>query len=309
MKYFDLHCDTPFELYERKTPLASGGTHITAEKVRGFEKYAQIMDIWSQNDISGQECYEKFFKICDNFTNELDKNSQFCFCRNSVDMTKAFSEGRQPVFLGIEGGKLLCGDISRLDVLYAAGARFFTLVWKGDCEIGGAHDTENGLTDFGRKALERLSALGMAVDLSHASDRMTEEATEICKSGKIPAIASHSSARAVTSHRRNLTDELAKKIAGAGGIIGVCLAGGFLSDAKPAHLSDAVRHILHYLDIGLEKSICIGADLDGATPPEEIRNVSDMPRLFDALVLAGVSEQSAEDIFFYNAERFICRYM
>ena len=74
MKYFDLHCDTPFELYERKTPLASGGTHITAEKVRGFEKYAQIMDIWSQNDISGQECYEKFFKICDNFTNELDKN-------------------------------------------------------------------------------------------------------------------------------------------------------------------------------------------------------------------------------------------
>lgn len=120
--------------------------------------------------------------------------------------------GRQTAcFLGIEGGKLLCGDISRLDVLYAAGARFFTLVWKDDCDIGGAHNTENGLTDFGRKALERLSALGMAVDLSHASDRMTEEATEICKSGKIPAIASHSSARAVTSHRRNLTDELAKK--------------------------------------------------------------------------------------------------
>lgn len=70
-----------------------------------------------------------------------------------------------------------------------------------------------------------------------------------------------------------------------------------------------MRHILHYLDIGLEKSICIGADLDGATPPKEIRNVSDMPRLFDALVSAGVSEQSAEDIFFYNAERFICRYM
>ncbi len=309
MNYFDLHCDTPFELYKRKTPLASGQTHITAEKTRGFDKYAQITDIWSQNDLSGQECYEQFFKIYDNFTGELEKNPQFCFCRTSADMTKAFSEGRQPVFLGIEGGRLLCEDISRLDALYAAGARFFTLVWKGDCDIGGAHDTENGLTDFGRRVVERLSELGMAVDLSHASDRMAQEATEICKSGKIPAIASHSGARAVTSHRRNLTDDLAKKIAGAGGITGVCLADAFISDTKPAHISDAVRHILHCLDIGLEKSICIGGDLDGATLPAEIRDVSDMPRLFEALLSAGVSEKTAQDIFFYNAERFVRRYM
>ena len=81
MKYFDLHCDTPFELYERKTPLASGGTHITAEKLRCFEKYAQIMDIWSQNDLSGQECYDNFFRIYDNFMRELAENPQFCFCR------------------------------------------------------------------------------------------------------------------------------------------------------------------------------------------------------------------------------------
>lgn len=309
MNYFDLHCDTPFELYKRKTPLVSGSTHITAEKVRGFEKYAQIMDIWSQNDLSGQECYDNFFKIYGNFINELAENPQYCLCRDSSDMTTAFSEGRNPVFLGIEGGKLLCGDISRLDVLYAAGVRFFTLVWKGECEIGGAHNVKNGLTEFGKKVVLRLSELGMAVDVSHASDRMTEETVELCKNGKIPAIASHSSARSITLQGRNLTDELAKKIAGAGGVIGVCLADVFLSDTKPAHISDAVRHILHYLDMGLEKSICIGADLDGSAPPEEIKDVSDMPRLFEALLSAGVSEKTVRNIFFFNAERFIRKYM
>ena len=309
MNCFDLHCDTPFELYKRKTPLASGGTHITAEKISGFEKYAQIMDIWSQDDLSGQECYDNFFKICDNLMRELAENPQICFCRSSADMKNAFSAGKRPIFLGIEGGKLICGDLSRLDTLYASGARFFTLVWKDDCDIGGAHNTENGLTDFGRRVVRRLSKLGMAVDVSHASDRMAEETIELCKSGKIPAIASHSSARAITSHRRNLTDELAKKISGAGGIIGVCLAGGFLSGAAPAHLSDAVRHIMHYLDIGLEKSVCIGADLDGATPPEEIKDVSDMPRLYEAVLSAGVDEGTAEDIFFRNAERFVSEYM
>ena len=97
MNYFDLHCDTPFELYKRKTPLASGGTHITAEKLRCFEKYAQIMDIWSQNDLSGQECYDNFFRIYDNFMRELAENPQFCFCRGSDDMENArfFSELRE----------------------------------------------------------------------------------------------------------------------------------------------------------------------------------------------------------------------
>lgn len=309
MNYFDLHCDTPFELYKRKTPLASGGTHITAEKIRGFEKYAQIMDIWSQNDLSGQECYDNFFRIYDNFMRELAENPQFCFCRGSDDMEKAFSEGKRAIFLGVEGGKLLCDDLSRLDTLYDLGVRFFTLVWKGDCGIGGAHNTENGLTDFGRRVVRRLSELEMAVDVSHASDRMAEETIELCKSGKIPAIASHSGLRRITSQRRNLTDALAKKIAGAGGIIGLCLADIFISDERPAHITDAVRHILGYLDMGLEKSLCIGADLDGSTPPEEIRGVCDMPRLYDAVLSAGVDEGTAEDIFFRNAERFICRYM
>lgn len=309
MNYFDLHCDTPFELYKRKTPLSSGGTHITAEKARGFEKYGQITDIWSQNDLSGQECYENFFKIYDNFISELAENPGFCLCRSAIDMKNAFSEGRRPIFLGVEGGKLLCGDIRRLDALYELGVRFFTLVWKDNCEIGGAHNTENGLTDFGRRVVLRLSELGMAVDVSHASDRTAEETIELCKEGKIPAIASHSSARAITSHRRNLTDELAKRLAGAGGIIGVCLADVFLSDTRAAHLSDAVRHILHYLDMGLGESLCIGADLDGSTPPEELKDVSDMPRLYEAVLSAGVDGDLAENIFFRNAERFVSEHM
>lgn len=309
MNYFDLHCDTPFELFHRKSPLKNGSTHITAEKLSGYNKYAQIMDIWSDNKLGDDEAYARFFKICDNFMHELSENGEFKFCVSKSDLLSAESGGIRAVFLGVEGANLLGGDTERLKALYWRGVRFLTLTWAGESCIGGAHGTARGLTDFGRSVVLECDRLGIAVDISHGSDALTDEVTEMCASLKIPAIASHSDLRACCDHSRNLTDERAKRIARSGGIIGVNLADKHLKEGGGAEISDVIRHVLRYLDLGLEKSLCMGCDLDGADLPAGIDDVSSVTKIYDALISGGVGEQTAEDIFYGNARRFFEKYM
>lgn len=308
MDYFDLHCDTPFELYRRKSRLKDGDTHITSEKLSGFRKYAQIMDIWSQNGLAGDICYGNFFKIYDNFMSELKENPEFSFCRSSRDLAEAEKAGGRAVFLGVEGANLLSGDISRLDVLYSRGVRFLTLTWAGESCIGGAHGTETGLSEFGREVVLRCEKLGITVDVSHGSDLLTDEATEICASNKIPAIASHCNSRACRNHSRNLTDNRAKRIAAAGGIIGISLARNHLA-TEDAKTSDVMRHIAHYLSLGLEKNLCFGCDMDGTDLPDGMRDVSSMGKLYDEMISSGFGRQTADDVFYGNAHRFFGKYM
>ncbi len=154
----------------------------------------------------------------------------------------------------------------------------------------------------------RCEKLGIVVDVSHGSDRLTDEVTEMCRSMKIPAIASHSNSRVCLNHSRNLTDERAKRIAEAGGIIGISLARNHLAP-EDAKTSDVLRHIAHYLELGLGKNVCFGCDMDGADLPDCVRDVSSMPKIYDSLVASGIGKETADGIFYGNARRFFEKYM
>ena len=123
----------------------------------------------AKNTLSDDEAYERYNYIF-KYVNEIE----LCgarFCTSSSDYFECAENGAR-LFLAVEGANLLGGDILRLDKLYSDGVRFLTLVWKGTSCIGGAWDTDEGLSSFGREVVKRCSELGIVVDLSHASHKM-----------------------------------------------------------------------------------------------------------------------------------------
>ena len=309
MNYIDTHCDTAFEIYKKKEPLFQNSLHISLDAAQEFEKYAQIMAIWSQSDISNGEGWSQFGAILDNLRSEIEKNEKAALCTSFAECENAFSEGKRGIFLGVEGGNILDAKIWRLDELYDEGVRFLTLVWKGEGCIGGAYDTEAGLTAFGRRVAKTAMEKGIIVDVSHGSGALTDECLSLAEEAGKPVIATHSNSYAVCEHPRNLTDERAKRIAALGGTIGISMAPPHLNRSGTADIADILAHIAHYLDIGLENNVCMGCDFDGVSSlPVGITGIRDIEKL-GAAVEKEFSSDIADKIFFRNAESFLRRFL
>lgn len=284
MKLFDLHCDTLTELYRKKETLSYNTCHISLDRAKGFSPYRQVMAVWSDPAFTDDENYE--------------------ICLATLDYAEALfaeAKGMTPI-LAVEGGKLLRQDLTRLDRLAAQGVKILTLVWKGRCCLGGAYDNGEGLTDFGRAVVRRCFELGITPDLSHASDAIAEETLLLAKENRVPVIASHSCARAVFPHPRNVSDEIAKEISRLGGVVGVNFVPEHLGDGKTETL---VRHIEHLADVMGEEHVCLGGDFDGtSTLPDEIPQIGALPVLYDALAKKRRSEAFADAVFYTNAQKF-----
>lgn len=305
MKYFDLHCDTPFECYKRQTALDNNEHHISLHKAKLFESYAQIMAIWTQHSLENEETWEQFFSIQTDFLSKLPPE-RVALCLSRADYQRALSEGKRAFFLAVEGASLLNDKLGRVDELYRAGVRFLTLVWQDEDCIGGAFNTDKPLTDFGREVVKRCFFLGITVDVSHASDAVIDECLALAKEYQKPIIATHSDSRTVFDHPRNLTDEHAKQIAACGGLVGISMAPQHLDAPGKANVESICRHIRHYLSLGLENTLAFGCDFDGIDQtPAGICNISDMTKIGETLFAEGISEKTIQAIFWDNAERFV----
>ena len=288
MKLFDLHCDTLVEIEKNKEPLRQNQRQLSTGQTEGWEQYAQIFAIWSDPSRSEEENYKAFFRVL-------------------AYAKEHFAEWGEPFpsrrfLLSVEGGRLLGDDLSRLDTLKRAGVRILTPVWGGTCRIGGAHDTKEGLTPFGREVIRRCHELAILTDLSHASDALFWDTAEMAKEDGVPILATHSCARAIQNHSRNLTDEMLSAIAQSGGIVGVTLVTPFLGGDT---LDDVEKHIAHCLSVCGEDAVCLGCDFDGTSDlPREIQKVGDMTRLWEKLSENRYSERLLEKIFYSNARNF-----
>lgn len=291
----------------RGQALTENDCHVSLKKAEVYESYGQVMAIWSQKSLSSEEAWERFFVIRDDLISKLPEEKA-AICTTCAQYRAALAKGKSPFFLAVEDARLLCGRYERLETLYRCGVRFLTPVWRDESCIGGAFNTEAGLTDFGRDAVRGALALGMVIDLSHASDIMMEEILAMAREAGRPVVATHSNSRAVCNHKRNLTDGVARAIAETGGVFGINMVPFHLSEDSVADARSVCRHILHFLSLGLEDAVCFGCDLDGMdVTPEGIRNVGDILTIADALRAHGVSETVIEKIFFKNADRFLQR--
>lgn len=304
---FDLHCDTLYKCRDKGASLKDNEFDISFRRLDEYKKHCQVLAMWSSWRINDDTAYAHFFEARELLERELE-GSTHRLCTNDAQLAACEADGVGALFLAVEGGKLLGDDIARLDELYKNDVRFLTLVWNATCHIGGGHDTSEGLTDFGVRVVRRCHELGIIPDVSHASDKMTDEVIAISEEMGKPCIATHSNSRTMHEHTRNLTDERFSRIAKMGGLVGVSLAPVHLTASETCRIDDVVRHMEHYLSLGGENTLCLGCDLDGVVPlPEGIESVSDLYKIADALARRGHSDTLIEKIFYNNAREFISR--
>lgn len=173
-------------------------------------------------------------------------------------------QGKKAICLGIENGYALGKRIENLHMFKDMGVSYITLCHNGDndiCDSARGKGEWNGLSPFGKEVVKEMNRLGIMVDISHAAESSFYDALE---TSQAPIIASHSSARLLCDHPRNLTDDQLRALAAHGGVAQICLYKGFINeDAEKASLTDAIRHINHIVNLVGIDHVGIGSDFDG----------------------------------------------
>jgi len=309
MRLFDLHCDTALCLYNDNLKLSSSSLHIDLEKTAPFDAYVQVSAIWSRKHLDNDAAWECYLHAGDAFVQQIAENGNTALVTDSQQIREAVSAGKRAFLPAVEDARMLNGDLSRLTVMYSRGVRILTLCWGGETCIGGSHDTDAPLTDFGRAVVRRCFECGIVPDVSHASRAVTAETLAMAKAAGKPVIASHSDACGVRCHTRNLTDEEFRLLLEVGGIVGITLVPSFLTEPDtPCTLASIAAHIRHFLALGGEDALCLGCDFDGVSQlPDGIGNVSHIVKLAEYLRAEGMSDELIDKIFFTNAYNFAMR--
>ncbi|HJF56848.1 membrane dipeptidase [Anaerotruncus colihominis] len=311
MYFFDLHCDTITRLNtgERLEPgdrsLRRNGAHIDLERMEGLS-WCQCFAVFMPDGLRGRAAIDYYEQSLRFFRTQLAENKdRIVQVRTADEILAAVKDGKCAALLTVEGGSVLAGEPSRAAELAADGVRMLTLTWNGENELGSGADMPGGLTPRGVKAVEACEDAGIIIDVSHLNDRGFGQMADLARR---PFVASHSNARAVCSHRRNLTDEQFMRIVAAKGLVGLNFCTHFLSEeiADPP-FSCLAAHIEHFLSLGGEQTLALGSDYDGTDVPswlDPARKVEDLYQL----VCGAFGQALANRLFFENALDFMKRY-
>jgi membrane dipeptidase len=193
------------------------------------------------------------------YTKGIESRPDTILCPTFADVQRAWSAGKLAVTYDLEGMGALNGDLSMVELYYRLGVRQMLIAYNLNNDAGGGcHDTDRGLTDFGRSVIREMNRVGMVVDCAHSGIRSGLEAMKLSTK---PCIFSHANARALHEHERNITDEQIKAVAATGGVIGVNGVGFFLGDG-PATAEALVAHIDYMAKLVGPEHVGIGLDYD-----------------------------------------------
>ncbi len=260
------------------------------------------------------------------------------------DVERIVGRGRIASMIGIEGGHAIANSLPVLRELYEAGARYLTLTHSATlawADAAGDDRAHGGLTEFGRKVVREMNRLGMLVDLSHVTAEVMEDALETTRA---PVIFSHSSARAIAEHPRNVPDEILRRMPENGGVVMVNFYSGFLHPEGARNIQDLFReearirrenpdpeafeeameawrrehptppgdvalvadHIDHIVEVAGVEHVGLGSDYDGVSVvPEGLEDVSKFPNLTAELLRRGHSEADVTKILGGNLLRVL----
>ncbi|HZI14568.1 MAG TPA: dipeptidase [Myxococcus sp.] len=238
----DTHVDTPLRMLEEGFDLASkppnGVGHLDLHRARAGNLGAAFFSIWVEPKEHAGRFTHRALRLIDTVLQQVEKSpDQMVLALSTQDILAARS-GKQKklaTLMGVEGGHAIENDLGVLRDFYRLGVRYMTLTWSNTNEwadsSGDLKDEKvkhhGGLTDFGREVVREMNRLGMLVDISHVSDATFFDTLKVTRA---PVIASHSSARALTDHPRNMSDEMLKALAANGGVVMVNFYSAFISD-------------------------------------------------------------------------------
>ena len=302
----DLHCDTIMQLLDHPDSgdLYRNTWKIDIEKLQKahskVQDFALFINLGKTNDPYGR--YEEMRNLCTTQIHLYGEHIQHVLSYQDVE--SVYESGKIGALMSIEEGGVLGGDLDKLKQAYQDGVRLITLTWNYPNGLGEPHcgEQHKKLTPKGIEFVEAMQDLGIIVDCSHLNDAGTEQLGDILD---VPFVASHSNAREVTAHTRNLPDNLIKLIANKGGVIGLNFAQSFLGTSPVSRIEDIVKHGLYLINKGGEDVVTLGTDFDGIKPNTEIKDASEMFRLYDAFKEAGLSVEQCEKLFWKNADRLL----
>ena len=329
----DLHCDTLTALFPEDGPLLAAlrdpsrrdtalaaltgrvlktntldlsGRHFSLSAVPEGMRWCQCCAIFIPDGLSPEEAAAYYDLHQRSFARQMEALScKVLPCRTAADIQAAWAACKTAAILTVENGSALAGRLERIETLAKDGVRMLTLTWNGENELGSGNETDHGLSPFGREAVRELERAGILIDVSHLNDQGFDDLLSVAEK---PFAASHSNARAVCGHRRNLTDEQIREMVRRGCLIGLNFHKAFLrEDGCPAVLDDLWRHTAHFLELGAENCLALGSDADGADLPPCLDSPEAFAGLYQYFLDRGLSPALADRIFWKNALDFFSK--
>ncbi len=227
----DTHADTPQRFLDENYDIGSTDPndpgHISLDKAKAGNLGAEFFSIWVEPETNQGHFARHTLDLIDSVYEQAARHPDRMMMAFSVDdIERAHREHKLAALMGIEGGHSIENDVRLLRDFYRLGVRYMTLSWSNTNELadssGDINDPKvehhNGLTESGKQIVLEMNRLGMLVDISHVADKTFYDAIAVTKA---PVIASHSSARALTNHPRNMTDDMLRAVAKNGGVVQV----------------------------------------------------------------------------------------
>lgn len=299
---FDAHCDT-LTKYDDLNALVrrQGEGHWDLPRFREGGGRWQIAAVFTPPDLTGKDAFYHALWHLERTLEWVETHRDKV--RLILRKEDLRDDGRVGILLSLEGASPLIGKVENLRLFFRLGVRCLTLTWNHRNEVAdgvGLEKAAGGLTEVGKAIVVGCEEMGIAIDVSHLSERSFYDLMGVIRK---PVFASHSNFRAICDHRRNLTDEQAKAIAETGGIICLTFVPSFVGGRG---LENFLRHYEHGRKLLGEDKLGLGSDFDGCTEPV-IPDAAHFPHLSRALHDAGVSLSAIRKLFSTNLLRHFRR--
>ncbi len=302
----DSHTDTPLylsragfefgELHDARTH----GSRVDLPRMEAGGLDAAFFAVFVGQGVSDEEGFERAFMraetIYDSVIATIERYPQLELATQWNDAERLKSQGRRAIYIGVENGYPIGYDLDRVKHFFDRGARYITLSHTRNnhiCDSSTDTTLHGGLTSFGKELVREMNRIGMMVDVSHICDSSFFDVLAITEA---PVIASHSSARAVCDHPRNLSDTMLKALAKNGGVIQVCLLSSYVKVMPPNPERDSVmteirskyRNFVDLSDEEMEQARAAWRAMNINYPPN-LATVSDFVDHIDHIVeVAGI---------------------
>ena len=323
--FIDMHCDTLGKIRDLReagkdsTLMSDASLQVNVNKMKmagyALQNFAVFINLAEKRDP-----FENAMELVDIFEQELkDKNDCITAVKSYADIERNIREGKMSALLTLEEGGMCCGDPDKLMEFYRRGARMMTICWNHENELGygTACVPENaeffcrepkekldryGLKKRGFEFIELMEEIGMIPDVSHLSD---DGFYDVCRAAGKPFVASHSNARSVCGHPRNLTDDMLRQMGERGCVAGLNFYPAFLNDDSDytKGLQNIAAHAVHMIQKGGSELVGLGTDFDGFGGSSMPEDCSGMMLLEDAFKKAGLSSSQIDRIFSGNVLR------
>ena len=294
----DTHCDTPMFFpqgihFEQRDPRILVDLH----KMTEGRQDATIMVAYLPQPTDNPTAFAD--NIFDKIETIVRDNSRYlALARTPEDLWKNKHLGLKSIMLGIENGIALDGKLSNLRHFADRGIVYMTLCHNGDNDIcdsaSKSNQTHGGVSQFGAEVIAEMNRLGILVDMSHAGEKSFYDALDISKKS---IVCSHSSARALCDHPRNLTDDQMRALAAKGGVAQTTIYNGFLRKDAQATILDVMAHLEHAIDVMGIDHVGLGTDFDGDGGVPGLADSSELLNFTRQLLRKRYSEEDIQKIW------------